>query len=70
MKFIPLAHNTVSVILILQLSEVVEIKNPGLSDCKTHTSSVMPGSPVPKGQMGNLLRVGSVHEQSLSALSL
>lgn len=32
----PLSHNTVSVIVMFQLSEVTEMENPGLSDCKTH----------------------------------
>lgn len=32
----PLSHNTISVIVMFQLSEVTEMENPGLSDCKTH----------------------------------
>lgn len=60
-----LQNNMDSVILILQLGEVVEIENPGLSDFNIHAFSVIPGSLVPRGQMETLLRVASVHSTML-----
>lgn len=57
----PFPHNTLSVTVILQLSEVTEKENPGISYYKTHAFSVMPGSPVLSGEMGTLLRIGSAH---------
>lgn len=61
----PLPHNTMSVILNLQLSEVAETENPDFSDCKIHALFLMPGSLMPKRQMGPLFEVGSVHGAAL-----
>lgn len=60
-----LQNNTVYAVLILQLSAVAEIENPGLSEFNIHAFSAIPGSLGPEGQIKPLLRVGSVQRTTL-----
>lgn len=57
----PLSHNNaISVMVILQLTEVAEIENPGPSDYKPH-EFFHARLACAQGKMGALLRDGSVH---------
>lgn len=49
----------------MQLREVAETGNPDFSDCKIYALFLMPGSVVPKRQMGPLFTVGSIHGAAL-----
>lgn len=68
-QFMPLPHNTISVILNLQLSEVAETENPDFSDCKIHALSLIQAPLCPRGRWDHCSRLDLFMEQHYWASS-